>query len=337
MLDEPTIISSTARLIWESLEEDYGIDPAPVFKELDIDPGRSFRPGSRVALTSMNRLWDSAVDLSGDPLIGLTVGARTMPGDFYVLGHAWLASNTLAGAIRRLCRFRHVVTTLKGELRLDRDNGTYLLVRRYPAHITRPHDAATDAGFAAFVRLCDFLTREPVRPTTVELAVPASEKRPERYGRLFACPVTCGSEIDVLRFAASDLEYPLTGSVPEVARASDRIAERYVASLDRNKVSSAVQQMLVQMLPAGRSDQDTIARLLYRSRSTLQRQLSAEGTNYREILDSTRLELAKQYLRDGQYSQAQVAFMIGFSDQSNFAKAFRRWTGLSPGEYRNAA
>ena len=90
-------------------------------------------------------------------------------------------------------------------------------------------------------------------------------------------------------------------------------------------------------MPSGHVDQETIAKKLYRSRSTLQRQLGSEGTNYREILESTRQALAEKYLTDGDYSQAQVAFMVGFSDQSNFARAFKRWTGMSPGEFQKAA
>ena len=95
--------------------------------------------------------------------------------------------------------------------------------------------------------------------------------------------------------------------------------------------------MLVQTLPSGRTDQETIAQRLYRSRATLQRQLSAEGTSYRDILETTRRRLAEDYLLEGSYSQAQIAFMVGFADQSNFARAFKRWTGLSPGEFQKAA
>jgi AraC-like DNA-binding protein len=140
-----------------------------------------------------------------------------------------------------------------------------------------------------------------------------------------------------LLFAAEDFDAPLAGSIPEVARATDRIAENYIESLDSSSVATAVRQMLVQMLPSGRTDQDTVANRLYRSRSTLQRQLSAEGTSYRDILETTRQALAEQYLLDGEYSQAQIAFMVGFADQSNFARAFKRWTGKSPGEYQKAA
>ena len=146
-----------------------------------------------------------------------------------------------------------------------------------------------------------------------------------------------GQDKEVWIFSATDLEETLTGSIPEVADATDRIAANYIASLDESTIATTVRQLLVQMLPSGGMDQDTIAKRLYRSTSTLQRQLSTEDTNYRHILESTRRDLAQHYLEDGEYTQAQIAFMIGFADQSNFARAFKRWTGLSPGEYQKAA
>jgi AraC-like DNA-binding protein len=95
--------------------------------------------------------------------------------------------------------------------------------------------------------------------------------------------------------------------------------------------------LLVKLLPAGRTDQETVASRLYRSTSTLQRQLNAEGTSYREVLESTRKVLAEQYLKEGGMSKAEIAFLVGFADQSNFSRAFKRWTGMSPGEYQDAA
>jgi AraC-like DNA-binding protein len=102
-------------------------------------------------------------------------------------------------------------------------------------------------------------------------------------------------------------------------------------------VAQEVRESLIQLLPSGHIDQETVAQKLYRSRSTLQRQLGAEGTTYREILESTRQALAEKYLHASEYTQAEIAFMVGFSDQSNFARAFKRWTGMSPGEYQKAA
>lgn len=335
MLDEPTTLSSVARLIGESLREHYGIDPQPIYQRAGVDPKDFYVPGSRIAFGKMTRLWQMAVDETGDPWIGFTVGSRARPADFYVLGHAWISSATLEGALRRLCRYRNVLSTQHSQLALEPNGEELTLVERYHEDAPRRHEAARDAGFVAFIRLIDHVTDVQIRPLHVELTV-ATNRKPGRYEELFRCPVAYGRDRESWRFAAADLARPLAGSAPEVAEATDLIAERYVASLDRSKVSAAVRQTLVQMLPAGKSDQDTIAKRLYRSRSTLQRQLSAEGTSFREILESTRLDLAKRYLQDGQYSLAQVAFMVGFADQSNFARAFRRGTGVTPGQFRKS-
>lgn len=336
MLNEPTTIASVARLIGETLVADYGIDPGPVFADVEIDTRKFHKPGARVTFAKMNRLWSQCVELTGDAEFGLKVGARVAPRDFFVLGHAWLASDTLFDAMQRLCRFFNVLTTVESHMELKAHESGYALVESGAKRKAKPQQAAMDAGFVALLSLCDSVTPEPVRPMSVALPQ-KGDSSPIDYETVFGCPISFGGKEEVWVFRATDLEAPLAGSIPDVADATDRIAESYIASLEEGAVAYEVRQTLVQLLPSGHVDQDTIASRLYRSRSTLQRQLGAEGTNYRDILESTRRNLAENYLMDGEYSQAEIAFMVGFSDQSNFARAFKRWTGVSPGEFQNAA
>jgi AraC-like DNA-binding protein len=337
MLYEPTTLASVARLIGETLESDYNIDPQPIFARLRIDTSKFFRPGARVTFAKMRSLWSASVDATGDPDFGLKVGERAKPGDFFVLGHAWLASATVAGALNRMCRYSYVVSTAYRNIEMKKqDDGNYLLTESWPDKSNMPPLVAKDGGYVALLKLCDAVAKNPVRPIRVSLTVPSGSRK-SRYEELFQCPIEYDSDQDIYVFDAADLDEPLTGSIPEVATATDRIAERYIESLDESRVSTSVRQLLVQMLPSGKADQDRIAKRLYRSTSTLQRQLHSEGTNYRHVLESTRRELAEQYLKEGDFSQAQIAFMVGFADQSNFARAFKRWTGMSPGEYQKAA
>jgi AraC-like DNA-binding protein len=336
MLSEPTTLVSVPRLIGESLEHDYGIDPAPLFSELHFNTQKFLKPGARASFAKMQELWSRALFASNDPWFGFAVGKRATPGDFFVLGHAWLASATLEGAIRRLCRYNHVLTTVSSDISLQKQDDSYSLVETYSEGDAIPQKVAQDAGFAALLGLIDIVTQNSVRPKHVSLALDPEHAAPQ-YEELFQCPVDFGRDREVWIFDTNDLESPLSGSIPDVASATDRIAENYIQSLDHNAVATAVSRMLIQTLPSGRSDQDMVARRLARSRSTLQRQLTSEGTSYREILDRTRRALAEQYLTEGDHSQAQIAFMVGFADQSNFARAFKRWTGISPGEYQKAA
>lgn len=336
MLYEPTSLATVARLIGECLEGDYEIDSEPLFAELDIDRRTFTKPGARVSFAKMNELWSNAIAATDDPWFGFAVGNRARPGDFFVVGHAWLASETLMGALRRLCRYSHVLATHGTILTLEQGDDSVSLTETYPDSVPHRAKAAKDAGFVAVIGLCDAVTTSIVRPTSVALTIPA-EFDSARYDELFQCPVTYGAEKETWVFDARDLEKPLTGHIPDVVEATDRIAADYIRSLDLGTVATAVRSTLIKTLPSGRSNQDTVARRLHRSRSTLQRQLSAEGTSYREILESTRRALAERYLASGDYSQVQVAFMTGFADQSNFARAFKRWTGQSPGEFQKAA
>jgi AraC-like DNA-binding protein len=183
------------------------------------------------------------------------------------------------------------------------------------------------------MNLCEAVARRRVIPIGVELIVSPEFSDPE-YEQIFGCPVSYGADADRIHFNRVDTEQALPGSVPEVLDASDDIADRYLEALDAASVASQVRRQLIQMLPSGRVDQESVAKKLYRSRATLQRQLGAEGTNFRNILDSTRRNLAERYLREGELSQVEVAYLTGFADQSNFAKAFKRWSGLTPGAYR---
>ena len=334
MLYEPTILASVARLIGETLERDYGISPEPIFKETGIESAKFHLPGARVSVENIDKLWDRAIAATGDQWIGFKVGENFTPVDFFVLGHAWLASATLADALQRLCRYGNIVSTDMRSLELRKQGDCYALIETYSDNILRPGQVSEDAGYVALLKLCDIISRRTVRPVSVSLPIPIANKS-THYDELFQCPVNYGKVPEVWLFSADDIEEPLTGSIPDVASATDGIAARYLASLDQGAVATAVRQLLIDLLPGGSVDQEKIAYSLHRSASTLQRQLNAEGTSYREILESTRRSLSEQYLENGEYSQAQIAFMVGFSDQSNFSRAFKRWTGLNPRQFQS--
>jgi len=336
MLYEPTTLASVARLIGETLRKEHGIDPAQAFAQANIDTNKFRRPGSRVPLSKMTKLWDICVYMTHDRQFGMKVGGRVEPSDFYVLGHAWLASATLSGGLDRLCRYAHVLSTAIANIQVRHEDDMVVFVEAPHDPGVIVHRTADEAGIASFFRLCEIIKREPVRPLKVELVFPPETAR-DYLDEFLQCPVTYGNVEERFYFSREEFEEPLPGSIPDVLDSTSRIAERYLETLDQSKVATEVRQLLIQMLPSGKADQDTVANRLYRSTSTLQRQLTSEGTNYRDILESTRRNLAEHYLRDGDYSQAEIAFMIGFSDQSNFARAFKRWTGMSPGQFQKAA
>jgi AraC-like DNA-binding protein len=92
--------------------------------------------------------------------------------------------------------------------------------------------------------------------------------------------------------------------------------------------------LLIDLLPSGKASQETVSQRLNCSTSTLQRQLQSEGLSYRDVLESTQRSMAETYLRDKKHTHAQIAYLLGFSDQSNFSRAFKRWTNSTPRQFQ---
>ena len=154
------------------------------------------------------------------------------------------------------------------------------------------------------------------------------------YLRVFQAPLRFATERNALYFDAAALETPLPGENRDLARANDEVAESYLAALDARRVSSEVKRLLIDLLPTGEASARAVAKRLNTSVSTLQRQLKTEQTSYKDIAEDTRRTLAEQYVVRGRLSLSQIAYLLGFSDQSNFSRAFRRWTGAAPKDYR---
>ena len=335
MLSDASSLANLAYLIGDALRNEYGVDPTPIYQELDIDPDGPSSGGDRISNKVLNKLWERAAEASGDPALGVKIGRGMQPNRYFVLGHAWLASATLVDAMERLIRYEEILDSGITDIRFEKIGDKYVISETYPNPADYPGKLSIDMSIASLIKICEAAMNEPVVPIRLELLLP-SDAPTDIYDGLINGPIVTGCERNALHFAAEDLERPLPGSIPDVVEATSSIAERYIASQVESKVAHQVRELLVQMLPSGSVDQGAVAARLHCSASTLQRQLSAEETSYRDVLESTRRELAEAYLDEGKHSHAQIAFLVGFSDQSNFARAFKRWTEMSPGQYQKA-
>jgi AraC-like DNA-binding protein len=120
-----------------------------------------------------------------------------------------------------------------------------------------------------------------------------------------------------------------------LAELHDRFAGEYLRRFDHSQTSYRAREVIIRRLPDGEPRRDQVAGELRMSERTLQRRLGAEATSFAELLDNTRRELAGQYLSRLHLSLAQAAYLLGFTDQSSFFRACRRWFDLSPGQYRS--
>jgi AraC-like DNA-binding protein len=156
------------------------------------------------------------------------------------------------------------------------------------------------------------------------------------YERIFNAPIEFNAGVNELVFDRTEVDAPLPGRSVDILDANDRVLENYLAVLNPDEVATDVRKILLSLLPSGKFSRELVASHLHMSTSTLQRRLRDENTNFQELMDNTRRSLAIDYVKERQQSLGDVAFLLGFADQSNFSRAFRRWTGQSPKAYRDA-
>ena len=325
----PSTLATWAATILRALAAS-GLDAAALAARAGIDPA-ALEPDARVPRTALNRLWEVAIEATGDPAFGLTASRFAAQTTFHALGYAVLASVTLREAFERIIRYRRLIGDVL-ELRLVDAGDRYRFEIDVSAHPGVPFQAV-DAIAATCARQARLLhTPRPCNPLAVEFAH-AEPADLEPYRRTFRAPLRFGQQGNALEYSRSDMEDRLPAGNAELARGNDEVLVRYLARLQQSRVSSRVQQALLDALPDGAPSKPAIARALGMSARNLQRHLADEGTSFKELLNEARVSLARTYVDEGRLSVTETAFVLGFADTSTFSRAFKRWTGMSPREY----
>lgn len=332
MQAEPTTIASAAGLIVSALN-DYGADVESVFRSADLDGTRLLGSGSRYPVIKMQRLWANCIEATGDPCFGLRVAEHMRPQSLHGLGFSWLASDTLLDALHRLVRYQRLISTA-AEFSLREDDGMVQLVSsgHFMGHEIAP--ASIDAAMGVFLRMCRMSCGESFHPCRVSF-VHARPSCFDRFYEYFRAPIGFGADENALFFDKQMLNEPLPDANPELARANDQVIIDYLQRFDRESISMQVRAQLIERLPDGQLAQKDVASALHMSVRNLQRRLLDEGDNFKQLLDDTRRELASQYIREKHRSIGEITYLLGFTEPSNFTRAFRRWTGMSPKEFRS--
>lgn len=326
-----TTLATSALSIWRALES-YGVDPETLFRRARLDPDKLYNPDARYRDAKLYDLWQLSLEATGDANFGLKVASFWHPSAAHALGYAWLASATLQDALERTVRYFRLMSD-KEQLALEQSDEEFRLVFENPVadYPTAPEDV--DASFAVLVSLCRMCLGESFAPLRVTMRRPEPPD-PVPFSEHFRAPIQYSGNEDSMCFDKADAQAPLPTANAEVARTNEKIVQDYLARFDRSSVAMQVRARLTEQLTSGHATQDSVADALHMSLRSLQRRLKNEGTSYKDLLDETRRELASQYMAESHRSINEITYLLGFSEPSNFSRAFRRWTGKSPSSYR---
>lgn len=330
-MTEPSTLASWTRALRRQLDE-LGLDSAALCREAGLDPAQMDDLNARYPLHATTRLWQLAVDASGDPGLGLHTSRHVTPTTFHALGLAVMASGSLREVFERIVRYHQVVSdALELELR-DVGEACELHFRLSPGAPV-PALEAIDAFVAIYVRTCRNRLGRDYAPLAVDLHRPAPFD-PQPWQDVFRAPIRFGAAENVIYFSRADIDRPLDDGNPELAAHNETVLQKRLEALQPDTVARRLRRALVQCLPNGEPSAESLAHGLHLSLRSLQRHLSEEGCSYEQVLADTRRDLALSHLQDNDCSISEVAYLLGFADSSSFSRAFKRWTGQSPSQYR---
>ena len=327
----PTIASGAFRKMLASSAE-FGVDRATLIAKLELDQAVVDDPDGRLPVAKLHDAWD--ILLASAPRVDAAVfGAeRYEPGDYGLVGFVAMTSATLDEALGHVIRYIGLWTDEPG---FSRDGATVRAAYRQRFADRPGMRAATEASFTELVQGARMLSRTRTIPRAVRFEHPAPADT-SAHRAFFGCDVQFRARANELELDASDLALPLPRADAQLGAFLRDAANRALARRDATAASplDQVRGIVAEELVRGVPSLDTVARRMATSARTLRRRLEESGTSFRELLDSTRAELARNYVRDSRMPLAEVAFMLGFSEPSTFHRAFKRWTSVTPTAWR---
>lgn len=285
-----------------------------------------------VPLPHWRALLERVQTLEQRPALGLRVAAGIGARHFGVVGYAALACATLGEALMRLERYHVAVYDVNPAAVTHLPGGDVAI--EWGVARGRPGALVDETAIASLVQLARDMTGRywPVGGVSFVNSWPG-DLRP--YEDFFGAPVTFEAPVTRLIFPAAYLALPLRKSDPALLSLLDQQAEQALArAMAMPAELEAWRRTLIPLIREGRPTLDALAEAHHLSPRSLQRRLADAGLGFRQLLDDTRQHLAEAYLREPGLDLAEIALLLGYSEQSAFTRAFRQWTRATPAQWR---
>lgn len=311
----------------------YGVTEQSLYQAVGLDPSVLDDPDNRIAFAQLVSLYEAAAALTRDDAFGLHLGENIDLRVFDVLGYVALNSPTIGEALERVARY-HSIWQDGALLLLDVTGATARITYSYLDPSISQFRQDSELTLAAVAALGRLVTNSDWSPLAVQFAH-AQPAVASEHARIFRAPVTFSAESCQLILDASTLALPIAKADPGLSAVLDRHAEELLAKHPRPaSVIDRVRSLIGDELNGGDPSLERIAHRLGLSARTLQRRLREHGTSHHELLDQLRKDLAMKYLRLPEMAVCEIAYLLGFSESSALHRAFKRWTGMTPNEFR---
>lgn len=266
------------------------------------------------------------------PGFGARQGQQLDSADYGTLGLSWRTCWRAREVLDRVERFMVLVTD-HGSLQVQEMDGFTKVLLHRDAYRT----GVAIANEASFVMLAGILcevTGKQIHPTNV--AFKHRNPAVSAFTDFFQCPVSFEQDMNSIEFRTSDIDVP-------TIKADESIHQFFVERMDEekkgiqtnaNRLLTDIHRLITEALPSGIPSVIQVADYVGMSARTLKRRLADNGLTFRDFVQNIQRKVAIDLIKNTTQSMAEIAFQTGFSEQSAFNRAFKRWTGQSPADFR---
>lgn len=313
-----------------------GGDVATILRAADVPPGVMESNPPYVDLETERRVWIAMVEVTGRDDIGLVCGLRFPTQAMGVLGYAMANAPTLRVAVEKCCDYQRIMGDSMGMVCERGPTKTKIWIEQW-TEWHEPLRHTVDCFMAAIMSWSSANTPAPAKPRSVAFHYerPAD---PAPHERVFApAPVSFGAATSHQIYDNEVLDQPVIGANRETFYAFEEKVRRLAVRVDAAATwSDRVRQRILATLKGSTPTLDSVASELAVSPRSLQQRLAEESTSFSEILNEARTDLAKEFLKEGDIRNEEIAYLLGYSEESVFSRSFKKWTGRTPTQYRAA-
>ncbi|PKO19083.1 MAG: hypothetical protein CVU39_00600 [Chloroflexi bacterium HGW-Chloroflexi-10] len=329
---EPITVSVTVLTQMFLYLSSLNVDIDAFLRSIGVDPQMVKCADTQLPIETYLHIQESAAEYTKDPYFGLHMGEFAEAGSWSILGYMMMNCKTLGEAFEKSGRYMRIIGNLiEGRAKIQFNKVKVILDT--PPHAPKMSRHCFESTIASSIRMMRNLTGVEINPLKVTFIYPQPESTVE-YERVFHCPVLFEQKENSFTLDIRVGSIPIRMANPTLLAHFEQYAQDFLIEMERkHEYTRCVTKIILAHLDDESLSIEKVARELAVSVRTLQNRLETEGVVFSELLKEIREQLAKKYLREN-YTVEQITYLLGFSEPSVFRKAFKKWLGVTPREYR---
>ncbi len=319
------------RLVFELLGRE-GLDATALFNQFNLDARQLTNPSAFFKQDDLTLLWEEASRLTNNPAIGLTMGKQPTVASFDAYSFSLMSCENIREGLERTIQYQKIIGSAVELIFKNNRHGAEII------YISEGNDLPVayqgfDAGLALQVFSSRFVTNQPLNPMIVNFKQ-EKPKNTQPYEDMFQCELRFSQPNYSVEVSNEYLDTPMIFANKAMHDHHAEIVQKTLEELSDTTLGEQVKDLISKKLSKGEPEIKEFAGFFNVSLRTFQRRLKDEGCTFLSILDGTRKKLAHDYACNDNVSLQEIGFLLGFTDHSNFYRAFKRWYQVTPGEYR---